>query len=713
MNAPDDSPTPVPLTAEFVSFRRATFFGAIGVTVAIAVWLLWRTFSPEGISVLEWIQIVLFVLLFQQVATGFWLAMFGFLTFLRGGDPARIDRTIEPARPQNGPRSATAIVIPVYNEDVARVFRAVEAMWDGLRAEGAEDGFDFFILSDSNRPESWLREETAWLEVCRKLHAFGRIFYRKRRTPRNGKSGNVADFCRRWGARYRYMVVLDADSVMTGRLLTRLVAMMDRNERVGLIQTAPRLVLGNTLFRRMQQFAARVYTPLFAGGSNYWHLFGANYWGHNAIVRIQPFIEFCDLPDLPDPDARKRHILSHDTVEAALMRKAGFDVWFAYEEDGSYEEGPPNLPDSLARDRRWCQGNLQHFWFLFAPKIDFANRFHIWMGLMGYLSSPLWLLFLVVGSIDLAWKHRISLLSALPGSGVSLSGEAVGVLVVATFALLFVPKILSLIAALRNARQYGGPVRMVLSVLLETAVWTLFAPSLMLTYTRFVVSNLLGIQVKWNTQNRSENEGLTLRQSLRTFWFPPVLGISVIVLLGVQAPYELWLLSPILAGWLLTPFLAWLTSKPGLGIRARGLGLFVIPEELPESTPLELRFVAGMETPREDDWSLPWGGLARAVVDPLTHAVHVALLRNRQALSEETEGYLEELRVKLLDDGPEALDLRQQMALLWDAESLQWLHREFWSRPVARLHPWWRARLRAEFAASTVPQRRSGAAGVV
>ncbi|HEY5792104.1 MAG TPA: glucans biosynthesis glucosyltransferase MdoH, partial [Chthoniobacterales bacterium] len=350
---------PQKLTADFVAFRRASFFGAILATTAIGTWLMGRIFLPEGISVLEWIQLGLFALLFQQIATGFWLAFFGFAVTLLGGDRVRITRIQTTDKPPS-PSAPTAIVLPIYNEEVERVFRGVESMWRGLQAAGGTDGFDFFILSDSNRPESWLREEEAWVNLCKRLHAFGRIFYRKRRAPRNGKSGNVADFCRRWGARYRYMIVLDADSVMTGRLLHHLVAMMEQNPRTGLIQTSPQLAMGRTPFRRMQQFAARVYAPLFAAGSNYWHLFGANYWGHNAIIRTQPFIEHCDLPELPEKETKHRHILSHDTVEAALMRKAGYDVWFAYDEEGSYEEGPPNLSDSLARDRRWCQGNLQH-----------------------------------------------------------------------------------------------------------------------------------------------------------------------------------------------------------------------------------------------------------------------------------------------------------------------------------------------------------------
>lgn len=675
------------ITADFVAFRRASFFGAVIGTTALGTWLLWGIFLPEGISALEWIQLVLFVLLFQQVATGFWLALFGFLTVLSGGDRAQIVRSIEGELEGGCP--PTAVVVPIYNEEVARVFAGVEALWRGLDAHGAGRGIDIFILSDSNKPESWLGEEKAWFELCRKHQAFGRIFYRKRRTPRNGKSGNVADFCRRWGALYRYMIVLDADSVVTGRLVRRLVAMMEKNPRVGLIQTAPQLVMGRTLFRRMQQFASKLYAPLFAAGSNYWHLFGANYWGHNAIIRVQPFITHCDLPELPDPDAKRRHIFSHDTVEAALMRRAGYDVWFAYAESGSYEEGPPNLSDSLGRDRRWCMGNLQHFWFLFAPKIDFANRFHIWMGVMGYCSSALWLLFLIIGAIDLAVKHRFSLLSAMPGIGIGPVLGGVPILFAATLGLLFVPKILSLLIALPHAQRFGGVVRMTISILFETLVWTLLAPVMMIYYTRFVFLTVAGLQVKWDAQNRSDERGLSLGESFRIFWLPPLLGIGAIVILWNWAPFEIILLTPILAGWILAPWLAWMTSKPALGDWCRSHGLFLIPEERPGGSPKELEEVE--KCVLADDARL--SGLVAAIADPMANAVHLSLLRPRAAQLPETIDYLSRLRERLLAHGPQALDARQQFALLWDAESVRLIHQDVWSLPPERLHECWQSYL--------------------
>jgi membrane glycosyltransferase len=681
---------PAKLTADFVAFRRASFFGAILATTGLGAWMLWRTFSPEGISALEWIQLVLFVLLFQQIATGFWLVVFGFIVTLTGGERAQISRTIPDDVVELTDTPPTAIVLPIYNEDVDRVFRGIEAMWRGLQESGGSKGIDFYILSDSNRPENWLAEEAAWLDLCKRLNAFGRIFYRKRRVSRNSKSGNVADFCRRWGARYRYMIVLDADSVMTGRLLARLVAMMEQNPRVGLIQTGPQLAFGRTFFRRIQQFAARLYAPLFAAGSNYWHLFGANYWGHNAIIRLQPFIESCDLPDLPEPEFHRRHIFSHDTVEAALMRKAGYQVWFAYREEGSYEEGPPNLADSLARDRRWSLGNLQHFWFLFAPGIDFANRFHIWMGVMAYLSSPLWLLFLITGVVDLAFKHQNSLLTALPGASVFPGTGAVPILLIATFAVLFVPKILAMLLALPTSRRFGGPLRLVVSTFIETLVWTLLAPAVMIYYTQFVVMNLAGLQIHWSAQNRSDDHGPGFWESCRTFWIPPVLGVFATAAIIVWSPQELPWISPILAGWLLAPVMAWITGQPWLGDWTRKHGLFLIPEEDPATCPKELTFVAEAPETSQPAPAAAYRGIARAVADPSTHAIHVSLLRKRRPAPAAKAAYLETLRQRLIADGPSKLSNREIFALLWDADSLRWLHRKFWETPASKMNPGWR-----------------------
>lgn len=672
---------PENLTPDFVAFRRALFFGAILATTGLGAWFLWRYFRADGITILEAIQLGLFILLFQQIAAGFWLSLIGFVIRLTGGDPAQISHTLDRKFAAAVPSGATAIVVPIFNEDVARVFRGIDAMWTALQQTGNDGGFELFVLSDSSDTGTWVAEELAWFDLCRRRNAFGRIFYRKRRLSQNGKSGNIADFCRRWGARYRYMIVLDADSILTSQLLCRLVAMMERNPRVGLIQTAPKLVLGRSLFRRMQQFASQVYSPMFSAGSNYWHLFGANYWGHNAIIRVAPFMQHCALPELPEPDARRRHILSHDTVEAALMRKAGYDVWHAYDEAGSYEEGPPNLAASLARDRRWCQGNMQHFWFLFAPGIDFANRFHIWTGLMAYGGGALWFLFLLVGAVDLAGKQRLSHLSASPEDLITQNGGALLVLLIATLCLLFVPKFLAAMLAIRHAKCFGGVARMGCSVVLETLTWVLLAPVMMWYYTRFVLTGLLGLHLKWEAQDRQE-DGLSFPDALRAFWQPPILAIGAGIALAAHLPQHILLVSPILAGWLLAPAMAWITSLPKTGEFTRRRGLFLIPEEHASSTPCELQAAQ----PPENTPPPIRCGLIRTLTDPVANAVHISLLRRKTA-HKATADYLAALRERLAVGGPEGLAGDERDALLWDADSLCRLHRDIWSadRPPAWL----------------------------
>src|SRR5277367_5091184 len=383
-----------------LSRRRFFFFSSIFVLTSMATWFVADLYWSDGhLDGLEIALLVLFVPLFAHIAVGFCTALAGFYVINRGGDPSRKSAGGPFERPPK--LASTAVVMPVFNEDVSRVFEGLRVVVKSVQDAGGADSFDFFILSDSNQPNQWIREEVAWAELCKQVGGFGKIFYRKRRQAINKKAGNVADFLRRWGRNYRYMVVLDADSIMTGEALVRLVSMMEANPSAGIIQTAPRIVRGETLYARLQAFANRLYSPLFLAGLNYWQQNEGNYWGHNAVIRVQPFMEHCSLPELPGSEPFGGRILSHDFVEAALMRKAGWAVWLAHDIEGSYEEGPPTLIEGAKRDRRWCQGNLQHAWLLTARGFRPANRFHLLMGVMAYVSSPLWLLFLVLGTVEM------------------------------------------------------------------------------------------------------------------------------------------------------------------------------------------------------------------------------------------------------------------------------------------------------------------------
>jgi membrane glycosyltransferase len=506
------------------------------------------------------------------------------------------------------------------------------------------------------------------------LNAFEKIFYRKRRHRINGKSGNVADFCRRWGKRYRYMIVLDADSVMIGPTLVRLVRAMEANPEAGIIQTQPYMVLGTSLFRRVLQFSSHVYGGLFSAGCSMAQMSSGSYWGHNAIIRVAPFIEYCDLPLLPVPDPGKRHVLSHDTVEAALMRRAGYGVWIAYEELGSYEEGPPNLSDMLTRDRRWCAGNLQHFWFLFARHIEMGSRLQIWIGLMGYLCSPLWLIFLVAGSFGAYFRMRFLMLSADPQDLGAATSTGAGLLLALTLVLLFVPRLLGILTTLPRAKQFGGAPQLLVSALLENLISLLMAPVLMMFHTLFVLLTFSGWQIKWTTQNRADT-GLTFTHCLKLYGWLTCLGIITYPIAFTYLGSASWWLLPIFAGWTLAPLLAWATGGSRLGMIFKTCGLFVTPEEV--APPPELQGLS--DNANEPGATSPlW---VEALLNPYVQAVHLSLVRQGSSGSGEAPiQSMADLRERLIREGPRALTPKEKSRLLWDGETVFWLHQELWAR---------------------------------
>jgi membrane glycosyltransferase len=693
------------LDPQRIARRRITFFSSIFVLTSLATWfmadLLWR----GGLDGIEIALLILFVILFAHIATAFCMAMIGFFVVNRGGDSCRIVNTVDWDAVKDPPLAGTAVIMPIANEDVSRVFEGLRVIYHSVQEARQLEYFDFFILSDSNQPNQWIQEEVAWVELCKQVGGFGRIFYRKRRQAINRKSGNVADFLRRWGRNYRYMAVLDADSLMTGQALMRLVAMMEKNPAVGIVQTAPRIVNGVTLYARLQQFANRLYSPLFLAGLNYWQQHDGNYWGHNAIIRVQPFMEHCCLPDLPGREPYGGRILSHDFVEAALMRKAGWQVWLAPDLEGSYEEGPPTLIDSAKRDRRWCQGNMQHNWLLFARGFRPINRVHLFLGIMGYVASPLWLLFLLLSSINVFGVVTSGGFTALPESYTSVFGYTVEVpealtLFAFTMLLLFLPKALSVIVTLRDREltaAFGGPPRLAASALLEAAASVLIAPVNMLFNSKFVLFTLLGQGVSWITQRRGlDEDGTDWREAILTHAWHTAIGLVWGVSAFILVPQFFWWLSPVLAGLVSSIPLSIFLSKAGFGRGAERLGLFLTPEESRPSYELKrlrqnlnecYQHLRPIEPLRADY------GLLQAVLDPYINAVHVSLLRQRRP-SKESREYFLHLRQRLLTEGPAGLTSREKMALLLDADSLIWLHRELWRLPAGALADWWRLAMR-------------------
>ncbi|MBV8474804.1 MAG: glucans biosynthesis glucosyltransferase MdoH, partial [Hyphomicrobiales bacterium] len=326
--------------------RLIVFGGAAGVTVYGAE-EMYGVVKVGEVTPLEWALVVLFVINFSWIALAFTSSVYGFFWLLaraphKDALPGRLE-------------TKTAIVMPIYNEAPARVFSAVQAIYEDVAATGLGDAFDYFFLSDTTDPDIWIAEERALLAMRERLPG-ARIYYRRRRRNVARKAGNIADFVTRWGAAYPQMVVLDADSLMTGDAIVRLAAAMEADPDAGIIQSLPLIVNRNTLFARLQQFAAKIAGPVIAAGLAAWSGRDGNYWGHNAVIRTQAFADHCGLPDLPGRPPFGGHILSHDFVEAGLIRRAGYAVYMLPTLGGSFEESPPSVIDLAARDRRWCQG---------------------------------------------------------------------------------------------------------------------------------------------------------------------------------------------------------------------------------------------------------------------------------------------------------------------------------------------------------------------
>lgn len=669
--------------------------------------LLWRT----GWSASRTLLLVLFVILFLLAAIGCVTGVIGFWLRL-AGDRRRITLAGD-FRTRKIDGVSTAIIFPVYNEEAVRVCENLRATYESIERTGQLARFDFFILSDSTNPDKWVEEERRWCHLVRELDALGRIYYRRRVDNEGKKSGNVRDFLNNWGRRYRYFICCDADSVMGGETVVDLVKLMEAHPDVGLIQTVPALINSESLFGRIQQFANRLYAPIFIAGLNFWAQGFGNYWGHNAIIRTEPFMQFCDLPQLPGRKPFGGQILSHDFVEAALLLKENWQVWFASDLEGSYEESPQGMIENAQRDRRWCQGNLQHGMVLFARGLRSTSRLHLLLGIFGYLASPLWLLFMLT-YVWIRFYARYTDLSVITVSSnfapyLNINDPTAHALLIFAICMgvLMLPKILALLDLARDTqrrRAFGGLAAALTSAVAETVFSTLHAPLQMLWHTQFVLASLLGTSVSWGAQRR-DADGTDWIYAVRCHWWQTLAGL---LWGGVIFRYDraaFWWFAPVVCGMVAAIPLSVLTSRARLGARARDAGLFLVPEET--GGPVEISqlrdrmtmlAIRGEMNPRAANT-----GIAEAVLDPYINAVHVSLLRENKlnpsyavALGRMGVGQ-PEIRVlgeKILAEGPDKLAVSDRLRVMADADVMVWLHRQAWLRPPENLAAWWQPEIR-------------------
>jgi membrane glycosyltransferase len=564
--------------------RRAIVFGgAFGIT-GYLIRELYLVLSVSSFSPLEIALMVLFTINIFWLSLSFMTALAGFAVIALGMRKSLVDpKDYDPRTALSG---KTAIIVCTYNEAPARIFGMAVATMGSIAKLGQQGSFDLFILSDTTDPDVWVQEEAAFQAVREREPHGSRIFYRRRSANTGKKAGNVADWCRRWGANYDYMLVLDADSLMTGESVTKLAAIIEKNPDFGLVQTVPMSIGRNTLFARLQQFAGRLYGPMLATGLAFWHRGTSNFWGHNAIIRTRAFIESAGLPMLPGKPPFGGQILSHDFVEAALLNRAGWRVCMVPDLPGSYEEIPPSLIDFAMRDRRWAQGNLQHSRVLFAHGLHWVSRVHMAMGIMAYVSALVWFLFLVIAlsltlqSIYTVPQYFTDDFSLFPKWPMQDSERSLELLLL-TLGVLLMPKIFAYLLALmdgKTRRGFGGGLILFGGLLVETILSSLFAHIMMLLQSSAVIDVFRGRDSGWKPQRRDDGS-LPVWEIMQFHSLHITLGICLATLTFYSSTILfLWMLPASLGLVFSGPLSAWSAQKSA-GERFRRLGLLQIEEE--------------------------------------------------------------------------------------------------------------------------------------
>ncbi len=614
-------PPPVPLAIWLC--RLIVFGGGIAVMI-YGGYEMYKVISVgPSITFLQWVLWALFMLNFSWIALAFSSGVLGFFSLLR-----RPRSTVKIPDKLN---TRTAVMMPIYNEAPSRVYGAMQAIAEDVAKTGHAAHFDFFFLSDTTDPAVWVAEERAFYALRNRVAPEIQLFYRHRAKNTHRKAGNLADFVTRWGGAYEHMLVLDADSLMTGEAVTGLASLMETDPDAGMIQTLPLIINRNTLFARVQQFAARIYGPVIAEGLRLWMHRDGNYWGHNAIIRTSAFAAHCGMPDLTGRPPFGGHILSHDFVEAALIRRAGWSVYMVPGLVGSYEESPPSLIDLAARDRRWCQGNLQHLRVINSKGFHWATRQHFATGIFGYLASPLWLLQLLVGillTLQVTYirpeyfTQEFSLYPAWP----RFDAERSLMLFATTMGILLAPKFFGLIVAIfdsKTRRACGGVIALIGSTFVEIIMSALLAPIMMVIQSGAVFEILAGRDTGWKTQRRDDGT-IPFQDVVRRHRSHVLLGVVTgISAFLIATSLAAWM-SPTIIGLVLAIQISHMSGMLSIGLFLKRFSLLMTPEE---RTPPPIALAADVASAELEGLGLDQGDPLRMLhANPTLMNVHESML---------------------------------------------------------------------------------------
>lgn len=559
------SPWQFSVTAKGIRLWLLTFL--VIPSWSVSFWLQCEVVRVDGITLVEGSMLLIAGVLTLWLWFAFWTALIGFVITLCKIDPLTLKTRVCLDGKKLHLAKRYAVVMPVYNEETRRIMVGFESCLREIARSDFRHHFDFYLLSDTQDPALAEAELRAWQRLQKRTKNLGvRSFYRRRTCNTGKKVGNLADFCQRWGAGFEGMIVLDADSLMTVDAMVRLAVRLEANPCTGLIQTVPMPARQKSIFGRFVQFAAHLYTPMLANGLSFWQTDNANYWGHNAIIRISPFMQHAGLPDLPGYKPFGGPILSHDFVEAALLKRAGWACFLVTDDEGSYEEVPSNLMDYVQRDRRWLQGNLQHLGLLTTKGLTTVSRMHFLFGAFAYLSSPLLMMLLMLGNLDAILKVSVPHTYFTPENPLFVNWPVdtsmfmhagLGI----TFSLLLMPKLLAVILACwQRSAAFGGRLKLLGNSLLEMALAIVIAPVMLYYHCVFVLTNLCGYSVKWEAQVRS-GRAISLKSAVTLCSSLVFLGSGWLCILTLSCPSLLFWLLPVVGGLIVSPFLVSATSE--------------------------------------------------------------------------------------------------------------------------------------------------------
>ncbi len=555
-------------------WRAGLFFLAVGLTIAGLIWLAANTLSAGGFGAVDLILVMLFAVTLPWYVIGFWNAAIGLLIMRFSRDPVRAVTPVVGRVARDAPITAsTAILLCIRNKSPEHIVHLLEPMLSGLAASDASDRFHVYVLSDTSRSDIAAAEESRFAALAAAWRGRIALTYRRREQNTGYKAGNIADFCKRWGKQHDFAVMLDADSVMTVELILKLVRIMQVDARIGILQS---LVVGMpsvSAFARIFQFSMRLSMRSYTIGTAWWQGDCGPYWGHNAIVRLAPFSAYCDLPVLGESALIKGHVLSHDQIEAVLMRKAGYEVRVLTEEGASFEQNPPTLVEFIRRDLRWCQGNMQYWHFLGLPGLRPVSRYQLVLAILMFIGSPAWIAMLLIGAATVSFAPALSEF---------MDWRAGTILLLLVLTMWFAPNIATGIEVLAHRKTralFGGGVRFTISFAASIIFMMLLAPIMWASHTIFLARLLFGRTIEWRAQARYDH-AVSWSLAAKGFWLQTLIGLVPVVWLALFAPSALPYALLIAAGPLVSIPLAVVTASARFGTALVFGGLCCLPEEI-------------------------------------------------------------------------------------------------------------------------------------